>query len=260
MGIDLSIIKQYDRIKKKRTLYLFFLLSLLLIPLFMWIIMSILNTDTQFRMLLLLPVLLVLFVLFMFNYSKMLYVVMQYEYYKMLMDDCPPLPVKHKLFTQSWLNHIQSLSFEVFVETDDVVIYHKVIKKINKMPTSGKILTCIVIAKHQNFDFYGTLADSYLNTLLTQVQDKTKVNKLIVLQFKKYPEWSQEAKQELNQIINYKAGQQSMIHLSVGYFLKQNQMYMLRPMKRYPSKHYYLAVMLAQQLSFIGSEEVIDAT
>jgi hypothetical protein len=92
------------------------------------------------------------------------------------------------------------------------------------------------------------------------VQDKTKVNKLIVLQFKKYPEWSQEAKQELNQIINYKAGQQSMIHLSVGYFLKQNQMYMLRPMKRYPSKHYYLAVMLAQQLSFIGSEEVIDAT
>ena len=67
-----------------------------------------------------------------------------------------------------------------------------------------------------------------------------KLKKQVVLQFKKYDTFDEDTKNEMDQIINFKAADNYLIHLTVGYMPKTNQIYYLRPKKRYPNKFLFL--------------------
>lgn len=260
MGKNLDIQKQFNEYKKKRTLYLFFLFGIVIIPLLAWLIITILDVKIENMYFYVMIIVLVVFIIYIMNVTKLMYIIMHYEYFRMLSEEVPPTKIEHKIFTQSWLNHISNIEYDKTFEDDHLLMFAKLIKKNKLMPSPQPVLSIILIAKDESYDFYSQQADDLINAQLRKYQQKDKVNKLIVLQFKKYEKWTIEHKNECDQIINYRGGVQYMIHLTVGYFPKSSQIYYLRPIKRFPNKYYYYASLLIHQLCFMNSEEDHEST
>lgn len=260
MGKNIEIQKQFNEYKKKRTLYLFFLFGIVLIPLLAWLIITILSIEIENMYFYVMIIVLAVFITYITNVTKLMYIIMQYEYFRMLHEAVPPTKIEHKIFTQSWLNHIANQTYDKVFEDEDILAYARLIKRNKLMPSPQPVLSIILIAKVENYDFYSAQADLIINNQLTKYQEREKINKLIVLQFKKYEKWTIEHKNECDHIINYRGGLQYMIHLSIGYFPKSQEIYYLRPIKRFPNKYYYYASLLIHQLCFMNSEESHEST
>lgn len=172
---------------------------------------------------------------------------MYYQYFLMLNDDLGQIKLPKKIFTPSWLNSIHSQGYSQTIEREEFLYFYQVLSKVKKYIYSKAIVLVCVIAKNEDFDFYSKDLDDEIQKVYLTNKEANRSRRHIVIQFKKYQSYSEDAKNEIDKIINFKIGRDSLIHLTVGYFVKENTIYFLRPKKKYPSKYYYYAVQLIKE-------------
>jgi len=248
MGKDqLNINKQYKFYLKKRNRFLFFIISVLIFIVGSYITLQTVGTDEDLLLSIIFLILLILLVLVNWYRQRFNYYVMQLEYYRMLNDQLGLIQLKKTIFTQSFIDQFIHDGFVEGPTHPDFALYYQFYPKIKSLVNSGQVLVCIVLAKNDGFDFYDEKLDQAIQSLYVNYKDEKKVKKQIVLQFKKFDAYNKDSQDEINKIINCKAANNYLIHLTIGYFYKQNQIYFLRPKKRYPNKFYFYAVELIKK-------------
>lgn len=188
--------------------------------------------------------------------SKLVYLTMNYNYYKMLLDDMKPIKLNNRIYTKNWINKIETQGFILDKDEESFSLYYKFDKKLSNYGRTGHALTAIIIAKNESFDFYDNKIDKHVEALYEKYPKERQVKKQIILQFKMYEAYKEEYKEKADEIINFKNGVHYFINISIAYFKDDNTIYFLRPKKRFPHKYYHYATSLIFQLCgiYIGDE------
>lgn len=232
---------------KKRNLILFFLLGMLVVIIAVFLTLFLLKIDNNLLITLSLIAITAYLFLFVFLRNKFLVYDTYYQYLLMIENKKDPYKLTMKLFTARWIKKIEE-TYELKVDEKEFQLYANYIKKESKPLRMKDTLVLVVVAKTQDFNFYSTEVEKEIEMLH---RTKNKIRRQIVLQFKRYDELNDEATNEIEQIINFKNGQNQMIHITAGYSDKSNELYFLEPKKRYPSKYYYYACALIKDLTNI---------
>ncbi len=232
---------------KKRNLILFFLLGMLVVIIAVFLILFFNKIDNNLLITLSLIAITAYLILFVFLRNKFLVYDTYYQYLLMIENKKDPYKLTMKLFTARWIKKIEE-TYELKVDEKEFQLYANYIKKESKPLRMKDTLVLVVVAKMQDFNFYSTEVEKEIEMLH---RAKNKIRRQIVLQFKSYDELNDEATNEIEQIINFKNGQNQMIHITAGYSDKSNELYFLEPKKRYPSKYYYYACALIKDLTNI---------
>jgi len=232
---------------KKRNLILFFLLGMLVVIIAVFLILFFNKIDNNLLITLSLIAITAYLILFVFLRNKFLVYDTYYQYLLMIENKKDPYKLTMKLFTARWIKKIEE-TYELKVDEKEFQLYANYIKKESKPLRMKDTLVLVVVAKTQDFNFYSTEVEKEIEMLH---RAKNKIRRQIVLQFKRYDELNDEATNEIKQIINFKNGQNQMIHITAGYSDKSNELYFLEPKKRYPSKYYYYACALIKDLTNI---------
>ncbi|MGI6771791.1 MAG: hypothetical protein GX546_00825 [Acholeplasmataceae bacterium] len=232
---------------KKRNLILFFLLGMLVVIIAVFLILFFNKIDNNLLITLSLIAITAYLILFVFLRNKFLVYDTYYQYLLMIENKKDPYKLTMKLFTARWIKKIEE-TYELKVDEKEFQLYANYIKKESKPLRMKDTLVLVVVAKMQDFNFYSTEVEKEIEMLH---RTKNKIRRQIVLQFKRYDELNDEATNEIEQIINFKNGQNQMIHITAGYSDKSNELYFLEPKKRYPSKYYYYACALIKDLTNI---------
>lgn len=182
------------------------------------------------------------------------YYIMQLEYFKMLADEQSPIQLTKQIFTNSFISHFVNDGFLKGYEDKQFILYYRFTKKIKEIVKSGQVLEVIVLAKDEKGDFYNDKLDKAIRQLYLNYKDEKKVRKQIVLQFKKYQSLDDDAIDDANKIINFSAANNYLIHITIAYDAKTNQIYYLRPKKRYPNKFYYYAVTQINKYTWVRED------
>jgi len=232
---------------KKRNLILFFLLGMLVVIIAVFLTLFLLKIDNNLLITLSLIAITAYLFLFVFLRNKFLVYDTYYQYLLMIENKKDPYKLTMKLFTARWIKKIEE-TYELKVDEKEFQLYSNYLKKESKPLRMKDTLVLVVVAKTQDFNFYSTEVEKEIEMLH---RTKNKIRRQIVLQFKRYDELNDEATNEIEQIINFKNGQNQMIHITAGYSDKSNELYFLEPKKRYPSKYYYYACALIKDLTNI---------
>ena len=231
---------------KKRNLILFFLLGMLVVIIAVFLILFFNKIDNNLLITLSLIAITAYLILFVFLRNKFLVYDTYYQYLLMIENKKDPYKLTMKLFTARWIKKIEE--YKLKVDNNEFRLYSKYIKKHAKPLRMRDTLVLVIVAKVKNFDFYSTAVETEIEKLH---RDKQKIRRQIALQFQRYESLDEEAINEVDQIINFKNGQNQMIHISVGYSDKSNELYFLEPKKRYPSKYYFFACEMIKDLTNI---------
>jgi hypothetical protein len=226
---------------KKRNYFLFFVTSFLLILGIGYFGFVELGVNSDLIVTIYIPIVIAFLIYVIWYRQRYSYYIMQLEYFRMLNDAQGPMTVPRPIFTQSFIDTFKKDGFIEGLTEASFVLYYRFSKKVEGIVNSGQVLEVIVLAKHETVDFYSQDIDKAVQNLYLKYKDEKKVRKQIVLQFKKYTNFDEDAKFETDKIINFKAANNYLVHITVAYIPKQNQIYYLRPIKRYPNKFYYYA-------------------
>ncbi len=251
---ELSIINNLKMFRKKRMYFLFFLHIPYLLVLISFLVLYFTGVLTQAPLITVYFVVSIAMTLAYFaTRNKYMFIVMQTEYFKMLYEDNGPISIYGKLYTTSWIDSFKRDEFIQGPEYADYTYFYKFIKKSNELIRTKNTFLCIVIAKNSHFDFYGDAIDREIQTIFMNYKDSKKIKKQVVIQYKKYEEFSKSIKNQADQIINFKFIDQYIVHVNVAYFAKESRIYYLHPQKRFPNKYYYYACKLIEKYSNVSN-------
>lgn len=142
-------------------------------------------------------------------------------------------------FDNVWLDEVVKKGFEYFYRSDAFDILFNIIKsQERKLFSSLYTLRVITIIKHDKFDFFDSRLDEQYKALFTESSKKKGINSQINIQFKKYPQMRKEEIEELNNIISFKEGKNSLITINCGYFENDSKVYFLHSKKYFQTKYY----------------------
>lgn len=188
-------------------------------------------------------------VFIVFYRSKIVLYAMKFHYFRMIHENVGLIKVNNRIYTAGWLKKFVDGGFEKAYEDDDFVLFVQFFNKIPRLGRTGRVLVCFVVSKTIDYNFYNNKLDEVIETVYDGYKDQKKVKKQIVIQYKKYDSFSEEHQEELQEIINFKNGSQLYINLPVGYFVDEQKIYYLRPIKQYPNKFYFHTCALIEQYS-----------
>ena len=228
--------------KKKRNKILFFVYVPFVITFALYFILNMVwQIDINLLTTIALPVVIGLLAIFIGFRNKIYYYNMQYKYYLMKIEQIGPQHTNMRLYTKAWLDRFINDGFTPGMNAVDFQIYYRVSKKLEGIANRGDVLDVVVIAKNEDFDFYGEEIDKEINSLQLIHHEKNRIKKIIVLQFKKYNEFSEEVELDIDKIINFSNQVHHLVHITAGFFPEKKMVYFLCPKKRYPNKYYYYA-------------------
>jgi hypothetical protein len=243
--------------KKKRNIFLFFAFLPLIFMIGMWFLLGVI-LDLR------LDILLSIYLPFIIGYTfylyflrdKITYFTMYYEYYYMMENQIGPLKTHGALFTPSWLDAFGKDGFTRLANTEDFVIYQQFHHKLKDVANSGYTMVNIVVAKHIDVDFYDPKIDTIIQEAFEGYKYRQRVKKSITIQFKRYPELTEQVKDEIMQVINFKHYQQHIVNITAGYFHDVKKVYFLCPKHRFPNRYYYYACKQIMKYSKIREEDI----
>lgn len=228
--------------KKKRNNILFFIYAAIIFVIVVyWALNSLWQVDNNILTMIAIPGFIILIALMIGFRNKINYYNMQYQYYLMKYTGIGIQTIKKKLFTKTWLKKFEQDGFKLGTDAVKYRFLYRVSDKLTGISNRGKVLECIIIAKHEDFDFYGNDIDKEINQLHVMFNEKNEIKKIVVLQFKRYNEYNEKTELEIDKIINFSNQRYHLVHLTAGYFDQQDKVYFLCPKKRYPNKYYYYA-------------------
>ncbi len=182
-----------------------------------------------------------LFMLTAITRVKVAYFDMYHRYYLLLNCANPPVATK-QLFDQNWLTKITKDDFILYYQSDSFDIYYKISPNLTRKNFAHNILECLAIIKSKQINLHHELLDKKYSEILSTNFKKEKINQQIIYQFKTYPEYTKDIKNELDQVIIFKQKKQCLIKINCGIFLKQNLVYYLNSNKYSPNIYYKYAV------------------
>ena len=249
MDREINLIKQQlKQVKKKRDFFLFFsILLLILLILSFTLLYPYVNEDLLLSIYLVLSVGYLIYIAII--KSKTSYYAMKYQYLKMVSDQEGPIRLARRIYSKNWFDLFRKDGYLLAGDYQKYLYYYQVFDKVSEVPLSGKVIVFLIFAKDENFDFYSDEIDHEINKIRMNLPQDRKIRKQVVLQFTKYPEYDETVIPKLQEIINYKQGDNYLVHLNVGYFVKENMVYYLRPKKAYPNKFYYYATRVIKKYS-----------
>lgn len=250
MGTNRLKENRYNKNRRKRNKYLFLLVVpafILVSTMIIFYSTSLLNLDTLVTIYL--PLMVLDFFLITYIQPHLALVSMKVDYDLLTLEDNDPMKTTTKLFTTSWINTLKKDGFTLSQDHPTHLLLYKFYKKLPKIANSDKTLVFIIIAKNNDFDFYGDEIDRAMQAVYMNNEELQKINKQITLQYKKFNEIDDNVVNEVESAILYKVGRQRMINLTIAYLEEKQSIYCLCPEKRYPNKYVYFACQEIKRLS-----------
>lgn len=254
MGIE-GLMELYKTYKKKKNKAIFVIsfsfLTALIIVIYL-LVQNHFNRDLSYSIAF---VLLAGYLVFIMLYrSVLIEVLMKYHYYQMIHENLGLLENSTTIYTKKWLQFIEK-EYIKQVENDEMIFYYQFHKKLNKLGMTGQVFVGVVVSKTKDYDFYNEHLNKLIEETFNNYKEEKRVKKQITIQFKKYQNFNDIHKEELQEIINFKNGDYVYINLPVGYFVEEDKVYFLRPKKQFSNKFYYYACQTAKYLSYIEDDE-----
>ncbi len=159
----------------------------------------------------------------------------------MLADDMGRFKVPVKPFTPTFFKNLSEEGFTSSKTHADFVLYYQFSKKLKGLVSASQSLIVVIMAKDDALDFYSDYINEEIEKIYKKHQEIKRVKNQIVLQFKKYGKYSEDAKKEADQIINFHQVNGTLLHITCGLFVDEGTIYYLRPKKAYPNRYYYYA-------------------
>lgn len=255
--INQTVRQLYEFTKKRNHLLFFVFLSFIgLVGLFVifyfWV-----SGPIDLLITIYLPIALVELVFVLMLKNRIEFQQMNIQYLNMLAEEIGPIHIKRRIFSPAWLEAIETMGYTFNQANDDFVLYHRYSHKLKGIVNSGDALECIVLAKHDKVDFYGPALGEAIQKIMIAEPKQYKIRKHIVLQFKMYQAFDEQANDEIAKIINFKSNRQYMIHVTIGYVAEENKIYFICPEHRFPSKYYYYACRHIKELCGLKVEDQV---
>lgn len=173
---------------------------------------------------------------------------------------------KKKLFTiihENYLHHIQSqvidpieiqstlnyeylysqykkLDYTLHYHDQDIVVFTKIsADKIRKV-FAHHILYVAVFNLKDSHSFYHPKVDDMINSIQhkSQTQDKKRVDRLLISQYKMFETFNESSRQQINEIIFIKTDKHIVSTINIGIFNKEHVALMLASKSYTPSLYY----------------------
>ncbi|MDD3171110.1 MAG: hypothetical protein PHO86_02195 [Bacilli bacterium] len=189
-----------------------------------------------------------LFMLF-FCKTKITFYDMQQRYQELLKKSVGSIKTNCK-FDNNWLKFLEKHNYQLFVNNSNVTIYFKIEKSLSKKTfISTSLIEIVTIIKKQELDAYTDQIEDELKKLWAIYEKEYHLNKQIIMQFKKYNNFSEDIKKELDRIISYKEGDNYLININCGYIENEAELYFLHSNEYYPNRYYKYAVDIIKEIT-----------
>lgn len=174
---------------------------------------------------------------------------MQYRYHTLLANSIEPYQIKGN-FDLAWIEKILRQNFQYGAKHDHFDVLYRISMPVERSVfQSNRILEIITIIKENELDFYSDALNDEYKRIWTECQAKHRISKQVIIQFKKYDEFCESIKDDLDRIIAFKEGSNYLISINCGYFAKENQIYFLHSDQYYPNLYYKYTVDLIKSLT-----------
>lgn len=243
MATQIDYQVQLNHFKKKRNLFLFFII----IPLFIVALLYLLNLRFVFISRSITDTLLLMMALFYLGYisylkTRLAVVSMYYEYYAMLTNQIGPQTLKDELNYDLLKKLLIEKGYSLKQNHDKFSVY-QLTKIDDKSYYHNKNTVVMAILLEGSDDLYDVKIQESLDDLYLDLEKKgIHVLNQVNFIYKIYDEFNQDSIENLDKIVTVKQGYRSLIQINVGLDLKNHQMYYLAPIKRYPNRMYFEAV------------------
>lgn len=223
---------------KKRKFWLYLAVSSVFIVTALCVGVGFMGLDSSITTLIILLLLVALLVLVLWIKPRAMYHGMQYRYFTLLDKSVGLISVK-ETFDASWLNRLVNLKFQFTHKSDQFDVLYRISDSVEKrLLSKSRILEIITIVKDNEIDFYSDLIEAEYKKLWVEHEAKQKISKQVILQFKKYEKFTEEAKEELDQIIAFREGKNFLVTINCGYVANEQKLYFLHALNYYPNLYY----------------------
>lgn len=228
---------QYEAIKRKRDLIiaLIYVIAFILIGLFL-----ILYLQVKLKLELILGIYFFLFLgYFIFVIvikPRLIDYSMRVKYLSMIIDDLKPVKITKKIYTKSWLERFKNKYNFSVSNYEKYMIFYKFTNQLDKIRNKGKVFLAVIVSKVEDLDFYSDEINQIIEDLKNQ---EKRVTKQLTIQFKKIEEFKEEKVEEFKDIICFSVNSHYIINIPVAYFVDNNTIYYLRPLRKFPNKYYF---------------------
>ena len=191
----------------------------------------------------------VIFVLFIFLFfilliskAKISFYDLQ-QRYQMLLNHSIGVEKTSCKFDNTWIESLQKNGYASYLNETDFAIYYKITKSLSKRTfIKTNVLEIICIVRNNKLDFYANEIEKEFKGLWLKLEKANRLNKQIIIQFKKYDSYTEAIKTDLDRIISYKEGDNYLVNINCGYFTENKNIYYLHSDKYSPNIYYKKAV------------------
>ncbi len=181
--------------------------------------------------------------------SRVAYYDMNYRYAKLLENKAGVMLTSCE-FDQSWLNKLNHEGFIKYLDDDRLSIYYRIRSSLTKrIIGKSNLLEMVTIVKNNDIDFYADLINDEYKKIWEYNQKQHRLNKQVIIQFKKYKSFNETIEQDLEKIICYKEGDNYLININCGYFSDKHQLYYLHADNYAPNLYYHHGAELIKSLT-----------
>jgi hypothetical protein len=246
MARKIELTNQFNYYKKKRNLFLFFIIIWIIFIATTFLLVNNVFQFTDFSLF----VLMIQLILFMFWFYYYINVFQNYvtyhKYYKMLLEDVKEKKGSISEFPDEIIKQLIDEKFVKGIDRDKYSIYFLEADNSRKFIKQGFII--VIIIKDNFVDYYDDEIENDINFYKQKINKINFIQKEFILQLRTFKSLNGSTKDDLNKIINYNFNRKTLIHLNVGYVEKLKTYYVLRPLKLYPNRHYYECVKWIDQI------------
>lgn len=238
--------KEYS---KKKIKYLVLAWISLLVSIAIVLTMFLLHANENIIFIVIFFLLICLFFILFFFKVKISFYDMQQRYQLLLKKSLGIIKTNCR-FDNDWLVFLKESNYKQFVENSMFTIFFKIEKSITKKTfIRTNLIEIITIVKNVNLGFYDDQIESEYKKIWESHEKDHRLNKQIIIQFKKYDGFNDKIKNELDRIISYKEGDNYLININCGYIEGEESLYFLHSDKYYPNTYYKYAVDLIKKIT-----------
>lgn len=191
----------------------------------------------------------VIFFLFVFMFIVLFYCKTKISFYdlrqryQLLLDQSKGPEKTNCQFDNQWLDSLQKHGYQSYVNDTNYAIFYLIKKSLSKKSfVRTNFIEIISIIRNKSLDFYATEIENVFKSLWIDLEKKHKLNKQVIIHFKKFDSFDEKVKNDLDRIISYKEGDNYLININCGFFPGEKSLYYLHSDKYYPNIYYKHAV------------------
>jgi hypothetical protein len=163
--------------------------------------------------------------------------------YQLLLDKSKGLEKTDCQFDNQWLDSLQKHGYQSVVNGNNYAIFYSIKKSLSKKSfLKTNFIEIVSIIRNPSLDFYATEIENEFKNLWIDLEKKYRLNKQVIIHFKKFDSFDVKVKNDLDRIVSYREGDNYLININCGFFPGEKSLYYLHSDKYYPNIYYKHAV------------------